>query len=185
MDVLLVAAKTRQDRRLHRRHQPGGRSAVVVDIDAFAVQNCFEANYGLDVRRDGRCSTPARRPSTSTSSRGEQSLFTRDISVGGNAYTDAVQREFGLPFEAAEHAKKGTSGRRRAVRGRPASAAHDERGRRSSRFRRRSTSSRPPRRTTRSTASSCAAAPAGSTAWPNCLTSASARRWNSSTRSRP
>jgi type IV pilus assembly protein PilM len=39
--------------------------------------------------------------------RGDQSLFTRDISIGGNAFTEAVQKEFGLAFEAAEHAKQG------------------------------------------------------------------------------
>ena len=38
---------------------------------------------------------------------GEQSLFTRDISIGGNAYTEAVQKELNLPFESAEQVKKG------------------------------------------------------------------------------
>jgi type IV pilus assembly protein PilM len=38
---------------------------------------------------------------------GEHSLFTRDISIGGNAYTEAVQKELSLPFETAEQAKKG------------------------------------------------------------------------------
>src|SRR5207248_2070731 len=38
---------------------------------------------------------------------GEQSLFTRDISIGGNAYTEAVQKELNLPFESAEQLKKG------------------------------------------------------------------------------
>jgi type IV pilus assembly protein PilM len=36
-----------------------------------------------------------------------QSLFTRDISIGGNAYTEAVQKELNLPFDAAELSKKG------------------------------------------------------------------------------
>ena len=38
---------------------------------------------------------------------GDQSVFTRDISIGGNAYTEAVQKELDLPFEAAEQLKKG------------------------------------------------------------------------------
>ena len=38
---------------------------------------------------------------------GDQSVFTRDISVGGNAYTEAVQKELDLPFESAEQLKKG------------------------------------------------------------------------------
>ena len=39
---------------------------------------------------------------------GDQSVFTRDISMGGNAYTEAVQKELALPFEFAEQLKKGT-----------------------------------------------------------------------------
>jgi type IV pilus assembly protein PilM len=31
---------------------------------------------------------------------GDQSVFTRDISIGGNAYTEALQRELNLPFDA-------------------------------------------------------------------------------------
>ena len=38
---------------------------------------------------------------------GDQSVFTRDVSIGGNAYTEAVQKELDLPFEAAEQLKKG------------------------------------------------------------------------------
>jgi type IV pilus assembly protein PilM len=38
---------------------------------------------------------------------GGQSVFTRDVGIGGNAFTEAVQKELGLPFEAAEDAKKG------------------------------------------------------------------------------
>ena len=34
-------------------------------------------------------------------------MFTRDISSGGNAYTEAVQKELNLPFESAELLKKG------------------------------------------------------------------------------
>ena len=34
-------------------------------------------------------------------------MFTRDISVGGNAYTEAVQKELNLPFDSAEQVKKG------------------------------------------------------------------------------
>src|SRR6185295_18735593 len=38
---------------------------------------------------------------------GQQSLFTRDISMGGNAHTEAIQRELNLPFDMAERAKRG------------------------------------------------------------------------------
>ncbi|MGH8185262.1 MAG: pilus assembly protein PilM, partial [Steroidobacteraceae bacterium] len=38
---------------------------------------------------------------------GDQSVFTRDISMGGNAYSEAVQKELDLPFESAEQLKQG------------------------------------------------------------------------------
>ena len=38
---------------------------------------------------------------------GDQSVFTRDISIGGNAYTEALQKELNLPFEQADELKRG------------------------------------------------------------------------------
>ena len=38
---------------------------------------------------------------------GGQSLFTRDISIGGDAYTEALQSELGLSYEDAERLKRG------------------------------------------------------------------------------
>jgi type IV pilus assembly protein PilM len=34
-------------------------------------------------------------------------VFTRDISIGGNAYTEALQKELSLPYEQADHLKRG------------------------------------------------------------------------------
>ena len=106
MDVLLVAAKRDKIAEYTGVISQAGRSAVVVDIDAFAVQNCYEANYGLDAGVTVLLNAGASAINVNIIA-GEQSLFTRDISVGGNAYTDAVQREFSLAFDVAEQAKKG------------------------------------------------------------------------------
>jgi type IV pilus assembly protein PilM len=35
------------------------------------------------------------------------STFTRDITVGGNRYTEAIQKDFGLTYEDAERVKRG------------------------------------------------------------------------------
>ena len=67
-----------QDRRLHRRHQRrSGKKPVVVDVDAFALQNAFEANYARRRGRSSRSSTPAPAPSTSTSCRAAVALHAR------------------------------------------------------------------------------------------------------------
>ena len=108
MDVLLVAAKKDKIADYTGVIAQAGRSPVVVDIDAFAVQNCFESNYGLDAGVTVLLNAGASAINVNIVA-GEQSLFTRDISVGGNAYTEAIQREFGLAFDVAEQVKRGQS----------------------------------------------------------------------------
>ena len=41
--------------------------------------------------------------------RGDQSLFTRDVPIGGNAYTEALQKDFQIPHEVADLLKRGQS----------------------------------------------------------------------------
>jgi type IV pilus assembly protein PilM len=106
MDVLLVAAKKDKIADYTNVITDAGRQAVVIDVDAFALQNAYEANYGdgpdvVVLLNAGASATNVNVISTG------QSLFTRDVSIGGNAYTEAVQRELGLTFDAAELAKKG------------------------------------------------------------------------------
>ena len=106
MDVLLVAAKKDKIADYTGVIAQAGRTPVIVDVDAFAVQNCFETNYGSDGGVSVLLNAGASAINVNIVS-GDQSLFTRDISVGGNAYTEAIQKEFGLAFDAAEEAKKG------------------------------------------------------------------------------
>jgi type IV pilus assembly protein PilM len=80
-----------------------------VDVDAFAVQNAYEANYDLDGDAVVALLNAGASGININIVSGDQSLFTRDISIGGNAYTEAVQKELSLPFEDAERLKKGES----------------------------------------------------------------------------
>jgi type IV pilus assembly protein PilM len=84
-----------------------GRTAVVVDVDAFALQNAYEINYGLEPNTVVVLLNAGASAININILSGEQSLFTRDISTGGNAYTEAVQKELNLPFEIAEQLKQG------------------------------------------------------------------------------
>ena len=107
MDVLLVAAKKEKIADYTGVIAQAGRVPVVVDIDAFALQNAYEINYGLDPRAVVVLLNAGASAININILGGQQSLFTRDISTGGNAYTEAVQRELNLPFESAEQLKKG------------------------------------------------------------------------------
>jgi type IV pilus assembly protein PilM len=107
MDVLLVAAKKEKIADYTGVIAQAGRVPVVVDVDAFALQNAYEINYGLDAQAVTVLLNAGASAININILSGEQSVFTRDISVGGNAYTEAVQKELNLPFESAEQLKKG------------------------------------------------------------------------------
>jgi type IV pilus assembly protein PilM len=106
-DVLLVAVK--KDKILNHTNviTQAGKIPTVVDIDAFAVQNAFETNY------DPASNTTVALLNIGASimnilvAKGGTPLFTRDVSVGGNQFTDALQKEMNLSFEEAEQVKKG------------------------------------------------------------------------------
>jgi len=106
MDVLLVAAKKEKIADYTGVISQAGRVPVLVDVDAFALQNAYELNYGDSSAVVVLLNAGASAININIVS-GGQSVFTRDISMGGNAYTEAVQKELNLPFESAEIAKKG------------------------------------------------------------------------------
>ena len=107
MDVLLVAAKKEKIGDYTSVITRAGRTPVVVDVDAFALQNAFETNYGFEAGRVVVLLNAGASAININVVQGDQSVFTRDVSVGGNAYTEAVQKELGLSFDAAEQLKRG------------------------------------------------------------------------------
>jgi len=109
MDVLLVAAKKEKIADYTGAIAQAGRTPVVVDVDAFALQNAYEVNHGADPNAVVVLLNAGASAININIVRGEFSLFTRDISIGGNAYTEAIQKELNLPFTGAEDLKKGAA----------------------------------------------------------------------------
>jgi type IV pilus assembly protein PilM len=107
MEVLLVAAKKDRITDYTDVINKTGRTPVVVDVDAFAVQNAYEANYDIEPGAVVALLNIGASGVNINIVSGDQSLFTRDISMGGNAFTEAIQKELGLPFDSAERVKKG------------------------------------------------------------------------------
>jgi len=107
MDVLLVAVK--KDKILNHTNvlAQAGKAPTVVDIDAFALQNCYEANYDPDPGQTVALLNVGASVMNINIVRGGIPLFTRDVSVGGNQYTDSLQKELDLSYEDAERLKKG------------------------------------------------------------------------------
>ena len=108
MDVLLVAARRDLINENLSLLQQSGLTPAVVDVDAFAMANMFKVNYpelndmgtvalvnvghssvNIHVLRDGI------------------SVFTRDLTSGGAAFTEELQRALTISYDEAEQLKVG------------------------------------------------------------------------------
>jgi type IV pilus assembly protein PilM len=109
MDIILVAVKKDMIGFYANVITQAGKRAMVVDVDAFALQNCFELNYKNDVQPSEVIALINVGASLINMNivQGELSLFTRDISTGGNLFTETIQRELNLSREHAENLKRG------------------------------------------------------------------------------
>ena len=107
MDVLLVAVKKDKILNYTNALQLAGRQPVLVDVDAFALLNCYEYNYSPAANSTVALLNLGASVMNINIVKGTVPLFTRDVSVGGNQYTDALQKELDLNFEDAESLKLG------------------------------------------------------------------------------
>lgn len=107
MDVLLVAAKKDKINDYIGAVSQAGKNTVLLDVDVFALQNTFEINYDLDSTICTALINIGASVTNFTILQGDSSVFWRDISVGGNHYNDAIQKELQLSFEQSEHLKQG------------------------------------------------------------------------------
>lgn len=110
MELLLVAAKRDQISDYAQLAKTAKLRPVVCDIDAFTVQNLFEFTRGLPQDQTiALINVGANLCSLNIVARGV-SAFTREIANGGNAITEEIQKQLGVPFEQAEAYKCGSSG---------------------------------------------------------------------------
>jgi type IV pilus assembly protein PilM len=96
LDVLLVAA--RRDRVNERIAvvNATGRRAAVLDVEAFALANAYSMNYPNRADALSVLIHIGRSTTIVCALEYGQPVFTRDISVGGAAYTEALERELGF-----------------------------------------------------------------------------------------
>ena len=107
MDVLLVAVKKDKISEYTSAITQAGRNPTIVDVDVFALQNCYEANYVPDPGRVVALLNIGASIMNINVVKDGTSTFNRDIAVGGNQYTDAIQKDLNLSFEQAEALKRG------------------------------------------------------------------------------
>jgi type IV pilus assembly protein PilM len=115
MDVLLVAAKKDMINDYTSVCAEAGLTATVVDVDAFAVQNAYEANYdGAPEETVVLINVGAAVSNINIIARGV-TTFTRDITMGGNAFTEEIQKQLNISYDEADALKVGGQGESDAV----------------------------------------------------------------------
>ena len=106
LDVVLVAAKKSKVEDYTSLILEAGLTPVVVDIDVFALENEYELNNDIEGNIIALVDIGASTMNINIL-KGNVTIFQRDIAIGGNRYTAALQREFGVSYEQAEALKMG------------------------------------------------------------------------------
>ena len=107
MDVMLAAVKKDVVNEYVSVVREAGLSPVVVDVDAFALGNMYEINYDIEPGRNIALVNVGARTITLNVVKNGISVFTRDSAMGVSAVTEALQKEFHLPYEASEKLQRG------------------------------------------------------------------------------
>ncbi|MGI9035566.1 MAG: type IV pilus assembly protein PilM [Pyrinomonadaceae bacterium] len=105
--VLIAACRRERIDNLKQAIQLSGKQPIVIDVDTFALQNCYEVNYQPDESQVVTLLNIGASTMNINIVQGTRSLFTRDITVGGSQFTDILQRNLGISFQQAEAVKRG------------------------------------------------------------------------------
>jgi len=107
LNVLLAACKSDKIANVKQAIQLAGKQPAVIDVDTFALQNCYEVNYQPKPGEIVALLNIGASTMNINIMNGTRSIFARDASVGGGQYTSLLQKELGLTFEQAEAVKRG------------------------------------------------------------------------------
>lgn len=107
--VLIAACKRERIDNIKQAIQLSGRTPVAIDVDTFALQNCYEVNYQPTDSQVVTLLNIGASTMNVNIVKGTRSLFSRDITVGGSQFTDVLQRSLGLNYQQAEAVKRGVS----------------------------------------------------------------------------
>jgi type IV pilus assembly protein PilM len=103
MDVLLVAVKKEIVNSYVDTIEAAGLTPVLMDVDYFALENMYEANYAPEAEKGvvGLIHIGAQYTSITLLHNGI-STFTGDLPMGGGSFTDSLAQQLHVGTEAAE-----------------------------------------------------------------------------------
>ena len=105
VDVLLVAVRKDVINSYLTAIGEAGLLPTIVDVDYFAIENMFEANYNPGPDEVVALVNIGARYSSINIMKGGRSSFTGDVPVGGEQFTDLLSQELGINRDQAEEAK--------------------------------------------------------------------------------
>jgi type IV pilus assembly protein PilM len=108
MEVILVAAKKDIINDYVSVIMEAGLNPVIVDVDAFALENMLAVNYDLEKGESLAIANVGASITSINILKNNVSAFTRDIFKGGNQVTEEIQRQLHIDFEEAEKIKVGS-----------------------------------------------------------------------------
>lgn len=111
MNVALVAVKKDKLAAYTSLIMDAGLRPVVVDVDAFTLENMYGLNYDVNMNEVVGLVNVGASVINLNILAGGAFAFTRDISIGGNRYTEMIQKELNISYTAAEAAKRGQQNR--------------------------------------------------------------------------
>ena len=109
MEVILVAAKKEVVYDYVGVVRDAGLVPGVVEVAAFSSQNAFEMNYDMSPGETIVLVNVGAAISNINVIRENVSLFTRDVTIGGNAFTEEIQKQLSVSGDEAEAYKIGGS----------------------------------------------------------------------------
>jgi type IV pilus assembly protein PilM len=110
MELLLVAAKKEVVGDYAAVAKEAQLAPVCIDVAAFAVQNAFEINYQPSASETVVIINVGAAISNINIIAGGVSAFTRDVTIGGNAFTEEIQKQLNVAYDEAEAYKIGGTG---------------------------------------------------------------------------
>jgi type IV pilus assembly protein PilM len=105
MDILLVAAKHDYIIRYFEAIEIAGLKCALIDVNGFALANCFEVNYGVRPNETLALINIGSGITNLVVIENGSVVFCRDIPIGGNVYNMEISRELGVSQQEAEELK--------------------------------------------------------------------------------
>ncbi|HBG45440.1 MAG TPA: pilus assembly protein PilM [Deltaproteobacteria bacterium] len=107
MDVMLVAVKKDVINDYTNVIKEAGLNPVVIDVDSFALENMMEINYPIAPGENIAMVNIGASITSISVILGGLTIFTRSIPMGGNQFTEEIQRQLSVSFRDAEDLKTG------------------------------------------------------------------------------